>query len=485
MRFIRSYTVKCLTLCVALTLPLRLQADIKSDMASMFNSMGAEANYTEAGSFHGQAGSLYTAGSLSVRAPVSDLQLGAVQLPHISAGCGGIDIFGGSFSFANKEQFIQFTRNLGNNAAGVAFDLALKSLDPMIQDAIGGVRDLVSMVNRQNLNSCEMSKQLVGGAMGMLGTSMSKNCQAAAVESGSADDASDASWTCRLGQNIVREANNARGKNTPQDTISFTGGNITYEALKQTYGNKLSDKEVDWYISLVGTAVFVPPTEDGKDKIQTGIQVFAPLVTDAHYLLNGKYGNETGAEVTVDLWQCRNGKKNMRENCTRVDNQKIPSIRHEIKQHLTKMVQKIAVNAAWTDAEVQEVSKFINNTRLPVLRMAISDAFLGSKNLTKTAIIDAIAIDYLAHILERQERELRTALGFLHKTDEVADDKRQQLFDNLRDLRLKIADDKRNAFAKIEVEQNFMNAMAQFDTQWRSNFTGMSDSLLFDQNNRL
>lgn len=30
-----------------------------------------------------------------------------------------------------------------------------------------------------------------------------------------------------------------------------------------------------------------------------------------------------------------------------------------------------------------------------------------------------------------------------------------------------------------------MNAMAQFDTQWRANFTGMSDSLIFDQNNRL
>lgn len=485
MRFMGHHTVKCLALCVALALPFRTQADIKSDMASMFNSMGAETNYTEAGSFHGQAGSLYTAGGLSVRAPVSDLQMGNMQLPHISAGCGGIDIFGGSFSFVNKEQFIQFTRNLGNNAAGVAFDLALKSLDPMIQDAIGGIRDLVNTANRHNLNSCEMSKQLVGGAMGMLGTSMSKNCQAAAVESGSADDASDGNWVCRLGHNIVRESNNARGKNTPQDTISFTGGNVTYEALKQTYGSKLSDKEVDWYISLVGTAVFIPPTEQGKDKIQTGIQVFAPLVTDANYLLNGKYGNETGREITVDLWQCRNGKKNMRENCTRANNQKIPSIRYEIRQNLEKMVQKIATNGAWTNAEVQEASKFINNTRLPILRMAVSDAFLGSRNLSKNAIIDAIAVDYLAHILERQERELRTALGFLHKTDEVAEDKRQQLFDNLRDLRLRIAEDKRNAFAKIEVEQNFMNAMAQFDTQWRANFTGMSDSLIFDQNNRL
>lgn len=66
---------------------------IEKNMADMFNSMGAEANYTEAGAFHGQSGSLYTGGGMSVRFPVSDISLGNIQLPSISAGCGGIDFF--------------------------------------------------------------------------------------------------------------------------------------------------------------------------------------------------------------------------------------------------------------------------------------------------------------------------------------------------------------------------------------------------------
>ena len=122
---------------------------------TLFNSMGAEANYSEAGAFHGQSGSLYTGGGLNVRNPVSDVSLANIQLPSISAGCGGIDFFAGSFSFVNKEQFIQFTRNLGNNAAGVAFDLALKALDPMIQDAIGGIRDIVNYVNQNSFKQLQ------------------------------------------------------------------------------------------------------------------------------------------------------------------------------------------------------------------------------------------------------------------------------------------------------------------------------------------
>ena len=86
---------KYLVLSISLTVPVHTHAGIESDMANMFNSMGAATNYTEAGAFHGQSGSLYTGGSFSARTPVSNLSLGNIQLPSVNAGCGGIDIFGG------------------------------------------------------------------------------------------------------------------------------------------------------------------------------------------------------------------------------------------------------------------------------------------------------------------------------------------------------------------------------------------------------
>lgn len=479
---------KWLALCVITSFPINAAAGIDNEMADMFNSMGVEANYTQAGAFHGQTGSLYTGGSLSVRSPVSDVNLSHIQLPSINAGCGGIDFFGGAFSFVNKEQFIQFTRNLGNNAAGVAFDLALKALDPMIQDAIGGIRDLVNNINQANLNSCQMSKQLVGGLMGKLGESMTANCKVASVSNGNAEDGADASFRCQYGKNLVHEAEKARGSNTPQDTISFTGGNLTYEALKQVGKVKLGGVEEDFFYSLVGTAIFMPPGQKGgdtSDEVNVRPLIFEPTITTTAALLGGNRGHVRSDKVVVDMISCTDGPKKMKENCTIVHDVEMPSIRYLIKQQIQKLPEKIAKNELWSATEIEDLAVIVNNTRLPVLQMGVTDAFLGSNTLNKEAVIDAIAIDYVAHILDKYQRTLRSALGLYNKTDEVSGKALDRMFDNLSELRSTVMQERHHALQAIEVERNMINAIAQFDTQWRSQFIEINNSLSFDEANRL
>ena len=109
-----------------------VQASVESDMANMFNSMGANATYTTGGAYHSQSANVYVGGGMSARWGNKSLYPVEIQLPTVNSGCGGIDFFSGAFGFANKEQFVEFVRNLGNNAAGVAFDIALDSLDPLI-----------------------------------------------------------------------------------------------------------------------------------------------------------------------------------------------------------------------------------------------------------------------------------------------------------------------------------------------------------------
>ncbi|PJO79160.1 conjugal transfer protein TraH [Neisseria brasiliensis] len=481
---------KYLVLSVSLTVPVHTHAGIESDMANMFNSMGAATNYTEAGAFHGQSGSLYTGGSFSARAPVSNLSLGNIQLPSVNAGCGGIDIFGGSFSFVSKEEFIQFTRNLGNNAAGVAFDLALKALDPMIQDAINGIRDLAQSVNSHNMNSCQMAQSLVGGVMGAVAESASSNCQAAAVSSGSADDASDASWFCRYGKNLARVSKQAAGTNSPQDTISFTGGNLTYEAMKK-HTSDIKDLDLgnfdamDFYYSIAGTAVFPTPKEDGEGTVSAGVQSFAPRITGIGELLSGKENSVDKQYVTVDMWTCRDGSERKKEICSEKNNVQIKSLRYIVRERLKAMPAKIRSNANWTEQEVREVSVLVANSSLPILRMAVADAFLGTKNLEKTAVTDTIAIDVAAGILSSAERHLRTAVSLYSKTDEVSGIEAKKIMDNLAELRGKIYAERNHALAKIEIEQSMMSAMAQSDSQWRSQFVDSGRSMAFDQMNRL
>lgn len=43
--------------------------------------------------------------------------------PSISSGCGGIDLYLGSYSFPNKDQFVQALRNFGKLPRATSFSL--------------------------------------------------------------------------------------------------------------------------------------------------------------------------------------------------------------------------------------------------------------------------------------------------------------------------------------------------------------------------
>lgn len=476
---------RILILIAALMMPLHTQAGIENDMAGMFNSMGVESNYTQGGAFHGQSGSLYTGGSLSVRAPVSDISLSNIQLPSINSGCGGIDFFGGAFSFVNKEQFIQFTRNLGNNAAGVAFDLALKALDPMIQDAIGGIRDLANFINRQNMNSCQMAQSLVGGIGGAIGESMSSKCKASATRSGTADDYSEGSWYCQTADRLVVEANKISGKNTPQDTLDFTGGNLTYESVKNIVGNSgFGSLDMQFYYSILGTAVWIPPAKKSGDEINAGLQIYLPTITSANYLLEGKDKNKNAKTVRLDLLNCSDGPKRKKENCSISEGQ-LPSIRYIVKERITGMVNKIRTNSSWNAGEIRDIAVLVNNSRLPLLKMAVTDAALDTGNLQKDTVIDAIAIDFIASILDKQIRQLGQTTALYIKLDSQGEKERDRLFDHLKTLRSTVGNERIAVMNKVNVEMTMVRAMDQFDAQWKAAFTEMSGSMAFDTMNRL
>ena len=98
-------------------------ATVNQSMQDWFNEIGAYGNVTGPNAYRGQTMNMYTGGSLYMRTPVRNYQLASISPPSFRAGCGGIDLFAGSFSFINKEQFVALLRNIGNNAIGAAFNL--------------------------------------------------------------------------------------------------------------------------------------------------------------------------------------------------------------------------------------------------------------------------------------------------------------------------------------------------------------------------
>src|SRR5690606_27054239 len=114
--------------CSALAVgPAPLRAgDLNTEVNNMFNSLRAIGNYTAPGAFRGQTFNTYTGGGLFMRAPNKVYQLAAIQFPSARAGCGGIDVFGGSFSHISAAEFKNMLRNITAALPGIAFQLALE-----------------------------------------------------------------------------------------------------------------------------------------------------------------------------------------------------------------------------------------------------------------------------------------------------------------------------------------------------------------------
>ena len=103
-------------------------ADVQGEMNSYFNKSGAAANVTGPTAFQGQSAGYYSGGSLWSRFPQKSINPVSVALPSARGGCGGIDLFAGSFSFINADEIVAMLKATANNAIGFAFQLAIDSI---------------------------------------------------------------------------------------------------------------------------------------------------------------------------------------------------------------------------------------------------------------------------------------------------------------------------------------------------------------------
>ncbi|MGB0906879.1 MAG: conjugal transfer protein TraH [Maricaulaceae bacterium] len=131
---------------------------------------------TKPGAYSSQSRHALTGGSYVWRAPQENATILSASLPSIKAGCGGIDIFGGSFSFINGEQIEALFRAILQDAAGYAFMLALEEISPIIAGNVKSLQDMINKVNGQNINSCEAAEALVDNAIGAINGSLSTTC---------------------------------------------------------------------------------------------------------------------------------------------------------------------------------------------------------------------------------------------------------------------------------------------------------------------
>jgi conjugative transfer pilus assembly protein TraH len=130
-----------------------------------------------------------------MRSPNKVYQLAAIQFPSAKAGCGGIDVFGGSFSHISATEFKNMLKNITAALPGIAFQLAL-AVSPLLGGLTKWAKGLETWINNARINSCETAKAIVSTAAESIGYSSQETCADLAIEMGMESDRDAARRRC-------------------------------------------------------------------------------------------------------------------------------------------------------------------------------------------------------------------------------------------------------------------------------------------------
>jgi conjugative transfer pilus assembly protein TraH len=254
--------VSTLAVCAALAVPGPSHAQsIGSDLKDFWERTGGGVNVTRPQAYQGQMGGYVTLGSLYLRTKPRNTGMMQIQLPSVRAGCGGIDIFGGSFSFISKEEMIYLMEGIMQNAASFAFELALESLSPAVAEQVSKLRDLLQNVNAMNINSCEAGQMLVGSLWPKMDGASQHICQTVGGMNGKFADAVARRHGC--GVEGKQNATLAGADGTPKDQVPINI-NYAWRAVKKNGFLSSNPAVGELFMSLTGTIITVGAANDDE-----------------------------------------------------------------------------------------------------------------------------------------------------------------------------------------------------------------------------
>jgi conjugative transfer pilus assembly protein TraH len=111
--------------------------------------------------FANQQRNFYSAGSVRIRNQQSNDYLFSASLPRLSAGCGGVDLFMGGFSFLDADYLVEKYQNMIQAAPAVAFNMALSAMSDQLSTQIKQLESATNWLNQLQLDDCAMTKTVL------------------------------------------------------------------------------------------------------------------------------------------------------------------------------------------------------------------------------------------------------------------------------------------------------------------------------------
>lgn len=382
---------------------VQAEASVGSELNDFFNDVGGAANATGPTAYQGQSAGYYTGGGVWTRFPNKQVNPVNIQLPSVKAGCGGIDIFGGSFSFINTDQIVAMLKGVASNALGFAFQLAIKSISPQISQTIEEMAQKVEKLNQMNISSCEAAQGLVAGLWGESQGRDSEVCKAIANSQGFATDWAKARQDCNAGGDRTE----ILGKNG-DETIPSKSYNYTWHMLNKSYPS--FDREFKEYLmTLVGTIVYQHADNDEA---------------------NGtvKYFGHGNRDLIMALLDGSSGTRVLRcdetENClnpsdsTGVTISAAQALKPRVQALIASMAVKVKSNEPLTTEEIG----ILGATSIPLYKIITVNAaaqYGGMNSAEVEGLAEVVAMDMLETIVGEFYNYVQRAQGTFNEADET------------------------------------------------------------------
>ncbi|MDE2296929.1 MAG: conjugal transfer protein TraH, partial [Burkholderiales bacterium] len=349
-------------------------------------------------------------------------------------------------------------RNITAALPGIAFQLALESVSPLLGGLTKWAKGLETWINNARINSCETAKAIVSTAAEAAGFSSQEACSDLAIEMGLETDRDAARRRCATDRPGILASARSSGDANIRNKAPFVG-NLTWKALQRT-GTYLDDQERELIMSIVGTVIFYPE-DAARDP-----EPVAPTITSISQLLYGQAAG-TGTSVTQHLLRCNNY-----TDCDVVTLN--TSYTHtpftaRVETMMHSIADKIATRTAIPNNSA-EVG-FVNQTTEPVYKMLSIGATIPGSGLSDSLIAqyrDVIAADYAYVFLERNLRVGMAALDKDYTLQQTQRDRANLVRQRAQAMLLQLSQEKNLLYQKVGSFRAVSSHLEQLERQLRS-----------------
>lgn len=303
MRFVAVAMACAMTLLAA---PREAQAGLKEALNDMFITTGTSAQSIETQRLKGIYG-----GSMSLRPVGRGINIVQFAAPRIDAGCGGIDIFFGSFSFINGAQFEQLIRSIAANAVGFAIKAAIQGMCGPCANIIGKLEDAIRELNSLAKNSCATANAMFDkegrGKLMESARKIGENISSAMSLTSDWLAGVNKSHSEKASQTASANGNAVAADNNP------VFGNLVYRAAEKSMNNGtntlsafFTQKQVtEIVMSLYGTTIVAPPPKSGQacpagsspERCDQLPEKYGPTIYQWDQLFYPRKHSETGVKI--------------------------------------------------------------------------------------------------------------------------------------------------------------------------------------------